>query len=144
MQGRAFTQMKTILKTVSFAGLAFAQTACSSPMEPPADVGAIVGYVVVGSRPADVQVQVTSGCRHPFAAPGASDKERCTVAPVQTDGSGKYRFVNLRVGWTYTVEVAANTVPEGVVMHVRSAEVTIPESKIAWANFYGSWIEPKP
>lgn len=138
--------MKTIIKTVSFAGLiaAAAPTACSGPTEPPADIGSITGYVVVGSQPASVQVKVTSGCRHPFAAPGASDKERCTVAPVRTDGSGKYRFVNLRAGWTYTVEVAANTVPEGVVMHVRSAEVTIPESRIAWVNFYGSWTEPQP
>lgn len=138
--------MKTIIKALSFTGLvAAALAACTSPTDPPGDIGAITGYVVVGSKPmSGVQVSVTSGCRHPSAAPGASDKERCTVDPVRTNGSGRYRFVNLRAGWSYTVEVPANAVPEGVVMHVRSQEVTIPESQVSWANFYGSWIEPRP
>lgn len=143
--------MKTIIKTLSFRGLAVAAlvavapTACTSPMDPPGDIGAITGYVIVGSMPmSGIEVSVTSGCRHPSTAPGASDQERCTVDPVRTDGSGRYRFVNLRAGWSYTVEVAANAVPEGVVMHVRSQDVTIPESQVSWANFYGSWIEPRP
>lgn len=119
--------------------------ACSGPTEPPTDA-VVVGRVYVGSYPLvldSVRVQVTS-CRAPEAPLYPYDHEGCTGVPdVWTDGSGRFRLEDLRVGWTYTVEVVESTVPEGVGLHLPHARsVTVPKSRVARVNFYGSCVKP--
>ena len=94
---------------------------CSDPVGPTDDIGAITGYVIIGSVPtANVEVTLDDG----------------TVR--STNNAGQYRFVNLTVGDSHVVTVMADAVPEGVEMHLSERQVTVPETHVAYANFYGS------
>lgn len=119
--------------------------ACDGPAEPPADA-VVVGRVYIGSRPLvldSVRVQVTA-CRAPGNPLYPYDHASCTGVPdAWTDGSGRFRIEDLRVGWTYTVEVVESTAPEGVELHPPHARsVTVPKSRVARVNFYGSCVKP--
>ena len=113
-----------IRNTIKKTGLLMAAVAfssCSNPVDSPEDVGAIRGYVIIGSMPtADVEVTLDG-----------------TVTR-STNNSGEYRFVDLVVGDSHTVAVAAGAVPKGVEMHVSEHAVTVPDTHVAYANFYGS------
>ena len=85
-------------------------------------VGAIRGLVIIGSMPtADVEVTLAG------------------TTTMSTNNAGEYRFVDLVVGYPYTVSIAADAVPEGVEMHVSDTTVlAIPETHVSYVNFYGS------
>lgn len=116
--------MNTIKKTGLFLA-AVALASCSDPVEPPADIGAVTGLVIIGSVPARNVEVVLDGS---------------TVR--STDASGKYRFLNLTVGGSHQVAIVSGTLPEGVEMHVVDHQVTVPDSRVAYANFYGSLRQP--
>lgn len=116
--------MNTNKKTGLFLAVV-ALASCSDPVGTPEDVGAVTGLVVIGSVPAP-NVQV--------ALDGSTVRS--------TDASGKYRFVDLTVGDSYGVAVVAATLPEHVEMHVAEHQVTVPESRVAYANFFGSRKQP--
>lgn len=46
------------------------------------------------------------------------------------------------MGGSYGVAVVASTLPEHVEMHVAEHQVTVPESRVAYANFFGSRKQP--
>ena len=96
-------------------------SACSNPVDSPDNIGAITGFVIIGSMPtADVQVTLDG-----------------TITR-STNNAGQYRFVDLIVGDSHTVVVASSAVPKGVEMHVSEHAVTVPDTHVAYANFYGS------
>ena len=110
--------------TIKKTALLLAMTvlaSCSDPVGSTDDIGAITGYVIIGSVPtANVEVTLDDG----------------TVR--STNNAGQYRFVNLKVGDSHVVTVMADAVPKGVKMHVSEHQVTVPKTHVAYANFYGS------
>ena len=113
-----------IRNTIKKTGLLLAAAAlssCSNPVDSPDNIGAITGFVIIGSMPtADVQITLDG-----------------TITR-STNNAGQYRFVDLIVGDSHTVAVASSAVPKGVEMHVSEHAVTVPDTHVAYVNFFGS------
>ena len=126
---KTVSRVPAVLASVALAFLSlFAAGGCSHSVNTPDDIGAIRGYVIIGSLPeADVQVTLDG-----------------TITR-STNSDGEYRFVNLTVGDTHTVSTArfwkGARFREAVTMHVSEQNVTVPDTHVAYANFFGDQIK---
>lgn len=113
--------MNMIKKTGLFVAAVALASCTNNPVEVPEDVGAITGLVIIGSAPApNVQVALDGGDIR------------------STDASGKFRFVDLTVGDLHEVAIVSGTLPDGAEMHLADTTITVPKTRVAFVNFYGS------